>query len=677
MIKKTCLFIVLILNIVALKEKSNIINPSKATFDEIITGDGEKIFSYSVSKTYLIKRESSTKKYFEITNFYASYELLKGDNVIYKEEQTTEESNYFFVHDGSEYYIKMTKGNTAGGIKIRSGNKQFDLLLTSSLDLIVFSERSFEISLENDKNYPQLLCITIPYIFRLVVESILFEENENAFTPIDYKIRSSDNLGYSYYYYLILTDIITINLKLKADWSSTKTRSTTFQIKIDNSNIIDISSNEVYCTSKGSKKFFNINSNSYSHYEITMNGNSEIYYLKNNEEKTQLQSFGTYSKNYNYIYADATSSKTCFYIYFLNEKFIINDNSTYSLYLFDSRTYEITIKNSKATYFHLNFKENYYLNLTKIELLNQDNSELKPIYLNPNYYYVYQFERQSDEIPIKLYIEKIRSFTDYQSIEFDFYAYTEKIKNIDNDYFECISDEKYFHIIPNSNINKPYLHLRTNNTKKVLINGQKLENEIMNIKDDKIYYLNVIGEKERPIYIYLFYTEKKEFEIKKNDKYKLSCYDDMNYEFTLVDLKVGYEIILRLESTNKNIRFYSMNLKGANKAYIGDIKNPDNIKITPNQNQVIIDLRVKNDNKLSIEEFTFYFYSEKSTDYKVLLSTAKVFAYICFAIVVVPFIVVCYCSGLGNNKEIKDEEESYFLEKFAAIYFCKKFDKVN
>ena len=106
MIKKTCLFIVLILNIAALKEQSNIINPSKATYDEIITGDGEKIYTYSVSKTFLIKRESSAKKYFEITNFYASYELLKGDNVIYTEDKTTEESNYFFVHDGEDYYIK-------------------------------------------------------------------------------------------------------------------------------------------------------------------------------------------------------------------------------------------------------------------------------------------------------------------------------------------------------------------------------------------------------------------------------------------------------------------------------------------------------------------------------------------------------------------------------------------
>ena len=110
----------------------------------------------------------------------------------------------------------------------------------------------------------------------------------------------------------------------------------------------------------------------------------------------------------------------------------------------------------------------------------------------------------------------------------------------------------------------------------------------------------------------------------------------MTYEFNLVDLKIGYEIILRLESNNKNIRFYSMELYGANKNSIYSIKNPANIKITPKEKQIKIDLTVKNDNNLLPEEFTFYFYSEKSSDYKILLSTAKIFAYICFGIVVIP-----------------------------------------
>ena len=967
MLIKTSLFILLILNTIAIKEQSNIKNSLEADYDEAITGQGERIYTGSLTKTktFLIKRESSTKKYFEITNFYVPYELLKGEDIIYTGEDSGEYI-YYFVHDGSDYYLKLTKTYYAtGGFKIRSSTEQFNFILKSSLDLIVLKERSFEITLQNDKTNSQLICISIPYVFRLEVKSIVFQENGADLTTIDYKVRSYDNIAYSYYYYMILNNIITINLNLHTAWYSTITESTTFQIKIDNSYIKDISTNSVYCAKVNEQVFFNINFNSYSHFEISMKDNSKIYYLKSNEEKTELKSLSIYDKNFNKIYVDTTSSSACFYIYFLNEKFIINDNSTYSLYLFDSRNYEITIKNSKAKYFHVNFKKNTYFNFTKIVLPNQSNKEIKALYLNSSDYYVYQFEKDSNEMPINIYVEKIKSFTDYEKIEFEFYFY-EEIKNINTGFFDCISEEKYFHLMPNSDKNKPYLHLKTNNTKKVLLNGEIFINENITLKDNEIYDLNIIGEQKSPVYIYLFYTEKNVLEVKKNEKYKYLCYDDMNfelifaglkigyeinlrlesnsknlnfysvkseetipksitiinspddlkitpkkeqvkinlrvkntnklsaeeftfyfnyeefilndnstnslylfetrdyemtiknskakyfhikfnknsdfnitkivlinqnnrevkalylnpddyyvyqfekesdempikiyfeklssidnkkmefefyaynedikkidkdyfeyiseekyfylmpnsekkpylhlktnnaknvlvngeifdyeniiikeneiyylnvigqeekptyvylyytekenievkkkdqlkylcydkmtYEFNLVDLKIGYEIILRMESNNKNIRFYSMELYGANKNSIYDIKNPANIKITPKEKQIKIDLTVKNDNNLLPGEFTFYFYSEKSSDYKILLSTAKIFAYICFGIVVIPFIVLCYCNGLIKDKEIKEEKKSYYSEKFAAIYFCKKYDKLE
>lgn len=61
---------------------------------------------------------------------------------------------------------------------------------------------------------------------------------------IEYKVTSSDN-GYSYYYYIILNDTITINFNLTTIWHSTITASTTFKIEIDNRNINDISTNLV------------------------------------------------------------------------------------------------------------------------------------------------------------------------------------------------------------------------------------------------------------------------------------------------------------------------------------------------------------------------------------------------------------------------------------------------
>ena len=315
---KTCLFILLILNTIAIKEQSNIKNSLEADYDEAITGEGEKIYTSSLTKTFLIKRETSTKKYFEITNFYVPYELLKGEDIIYTGEDSGE-YNYYFVHDGSDYYLKLTKTSYAsGGFKIRSSTEQFNFLLKSSLDLIVLKERSFEITLQNDKTNSQLICISIPYIFRLEVKSIVFQENGVDLTTIDYKVRSSDNNAYSYYYYMILNNIITINLNLHTTWYSTITQSTTFQIKIDNSYIKDISTNSVYCAKVNEQAFFNINFNSYSHFEISMKDNSKIYYLKSNEEKTELKSLSIYDKNFNKIYVDTTSSSACFYIYFLN-----------------------------------------------------------------------------------------------------------------------------------------------------------------------------------------------------------------------------------------------------------------------------------------------------------------------------------------------------------------------
>ena len=120
---KSNIFILLILNT---------FNSLKVDYDETISGEWEKIYTYSLSKakTFLIKRLNSNKKYFEITNFYVSYELFKGENLIYKgEENSKEEYSYYFEHDGSEYYLKLTKTNTypPGGINIRSSNENLIL----------------------------------------------------------------------------------------------------------------------------------------------------------------------------------------------------------------------------------------------------------------------------------------------------------------------------------------------------------------------------------------------------------------------------------------------------------------------------------------------------------------------------------------------------------------------
>ena len=653
----------------------NMMEPFYTQSIETITGEGEKVYSYSKTQNYLIKKASSTKKYFEITHFNTEYELLKGEKTIHTGEQQSNDAYYFFEHDGSDYYLNMKKGSGAGGFNIRSSDKEFSLVLTSSLELIVFTKRSFEITLQNDKNYPQLLCIYIPYVSKLVIDSAKFKENNNNFAPIEKKVRSIDNQGYSYYYFMILNSKIIINLSLSTNWYSTISQSTKAKIEIDKSQIEDISSDYVNCVKSGDIGLYTITSNSYSDYELSYSGNSnsKIYYFESNKEKTLLETNKIYSKNKNFIYVDATNSKTCFSIYFLNGKFIIKDTSTYSLVLFKSRYYDITIQNSQAKYFQVKFEKNYYINITKIELVNQK-TEIKALYLNPDNYYVYQFYRTSNEMPIKIYFENTDSISDYKEIELKFFAFNEDMKIINDDYFECISTEKSFRLMSNSQ-NKKYLNLKTNTTKYVMLNESKAEKEQQIIMDNnKMYYLNVFGTKKAPICIYGFYSKTEVIELKKNEQIKLKFFEVYSYEFNLVEVNEGREIVLHFESNNKKTSFYSLELKGASRKDYSDIENPGNVIIIPDQKKVSIKFKVMNyDNP---DEFTFWYYSEKTSDYKTLLSIAKFFAYVCFAIVVIPFLVLCYCAeAFKNNTE--SEEKSYFCEKFSSVYLCKKYDKIK
>ena len=125
-------------------------------------------------------------------------------------------------------------------------------------------------------------------------------------------------------------------------------------------------------------------------------------------------------------------------------------------------------------------------------MINQNNREIKALYINLDHYYVYQFEKESDEMPIKIYFEKLSSI-DNKKMEFKFFAYNEDIKKIDKDYFEYISEEKYFYLISSSE-KKPYLHLKTKYADNVLVNGEIFDNENIIIKENEIYYLNVIGQ---------------------------------------------------------------------------------------------------------------------------------------------------------------------------------------
>ena len=401
---KICYYIVIILNI---------IDTYYSQIDETIIGDGEKIYTNEEpkGKTFLIKKEISSKKYFEITNYYGSYELLIGNTIIYNGEKKSDEYSYYFEYDDNfEYYIEFWKdGYSSGGFKIRSSDKQFNLILISSLQLIILKERTFEITIPKEESAPIFLCIIVECMtFKIKVNNAYFKENDGEFVPIQKKTRPYVDAEYTYYYYMILNDKITINITLEENWYSPITSTTDALMTKTMSDIVNITSYKVYCLNNDNIAYYNIIFNSFSHYELDFAENSEIYYFKSNnlDKNVQLKQNTIYDKSMNYIYADSRKSKACFSIMLLNKKFYLNNDSTYTLHLFNSRYYNITIKNSKAIFFRFEFKINPYFNLTKIDLINQKKSIYALVYTNN--YYVFQFDENLMKFQDKYTLTKLK-----------------------------------------------------------------------------------------------------------------------------------------------------------------------------------------------------------------------------------------------------------------------------
>ena len=242
---------------------------------------------------------------------------------------------------------------------------------------------------------------------------------------------------------------------------------------------------------------------------------------------------------------------------------------------------------------------------------------------------------------------------------------------INNDYFECVSQEKTFKLMANTE-NKPYLNLKTNYRFDVTLNNATIEDYEIQIiiKESEFHYLNVDGTKTYPVCIYIFYTEKDIIEVKKDIKYKFKVFYDFYYKFNLIDLIEEKGIAIRLESENKSTKFRT-DFEGAEEYNIHSSKNPDKIQITPKNKTVKIKLNVYNYD--DVDDFTFYFYDDRIRQFKILYITAIVFGSICF-VAIACLLYFIYCQ---DNTFVSSSNLDYLKEKFISVYLCKKYDMLN
>ena len=65
-------------------------------------------------------------------------------------------------------------------------------------------------------------------------------------------------------------------------------------------------------------------------------------------------------------------------------------------------------------------------------------------------YYIFEFEKDSNETPVTLKFEKLEEFDGYKNVEFFYKASSGKTYDIENDYFECVDSSKTFLLKSNS-----------------------------------------------------------------------------------------------------------------------------------------------------------------------------------------------------------------------------------
>lgn len=657
--------------------------------DDTINGAKEEIYYFSQRPTknpvtYQIQKDSE-KKYFEIIYFYCQITVLKEDEIIY--QSNNEESGeylYNFEHDGSNYYmtIQYTSSIAPYGFLLKSQSSEYNYILSSSETIELLKKRSFTLKIENKENEKTIICVKVPEINRIKM-------NENKDTKmiedgkeIDYKYlkEGSSATNYINYFYAVLSNQISFSSIVTTEWYTTINQKSSATIYLDNYKIKEITEDTIISLKKGSFEYYKIKNNALSYFEISFLKNTELYLLESNTQKTEIKTIQRFDKNSNLFMLNSENNEGCFNIMFMDEKNSVTEDKEFTLNIFDTRDYNITIINEKIDYIKIGFKENSYVNLTKIFLPNK-NVDIKSNFQDINNYYIFEFEKESSEIPVTLKFEKLKDISKYETVEFFYKSSRDIIYKIENDYFECVNESKTF--LLNSNSENKCINMTFNSTEGVKLNDIKIKNRWinLNIADEK-NYLYILGSKEKPICFNALYSKNGSIEIKIKEtkifKLFLNEFDDQYFDLYLPDLKEDkkYNLELFYEKDCVNIYESSLefqNVKEKKENEYNEKEKKLEIEFTPNGKNVRFNFRLykKVDDA---KELKIYFYlKEQEKNYSSLIKISKVMSYICFAIVILPIVLICCSNNLEGGSQIKSDKNSFYIEKFLAIYACKKY----
>ena len=580
------------------------------------------------------------KDYYEIININSILTIYKGDNQIAKLENDKENAYYFKFDSNYDYYIFFEFPNYSSefyAFYISIGDKELNLITTSSLTLRYAKKREFSLKIKNNESTPQLIAIRIYMDKYGAVESFSFEDHGESFIP-DY--NRYDTHVYSEHhdtYYAIIEDELTFKPVIYYPYTQIyEYHSVTISL-INDFQILSENMTSCISTSLYSNLiYFQLNPPlNRPYYEISFKENSVLYYIKNNFYRTKISSINEYTtNNYKFFMINTTNNEGCFSILFSDEKNTISEESSFSLSLFDSRNYEATFINTKK-YIQIKFPKNDYFNMSIF--LPSLGKKINYRYYNPTtkeYFFI--FENILNELLVQFQFIRIGAVSTYYDIQLTYSGLNADIieETIEDDTFKCCNTITFFNLLYNPE--KKNIYLLTNDTSNFYINFVELSkissnNNFYRINENE--QIQIFPSENKICFELIYESNYGEFLFNGVQKRNFTLVSNNTFIFYLDNLVKYSDYYIEIESENENIEF---------SYYILDYKYNFNkfIYFRPRNSWQKFELPVgiKNKDKIDNLHIHFYYYERikentfqclnKILYYNLTMNTQKKYIYL-------------------------------------------------
>ena len=318
------------------------------------------------------------------------------------------------------------------------------------------------------------------------------------------------------------------------------------------------------------------------------------------------------------------------------------------------------------------FKKNEYYELSKFEITNQ-NSEIDYLFLNPNNYYVYQFKKTSDEIPITLHFSKEKDSFLYTKIELSYKAFYSEMEIINNNFYQCINSEKMYAIQPSTS--KPIIEIIYDWNYNVEFNGMKKNKQVF-ISTQSENYLNIVGEESHSVCFAVNYFDKDTIDLKKNEEFKLKIMMKQKYTFRISDIKENHNVTLFIKQEGNNLEYPIIKISDSEGKFKVDKNNEGiyNTTIIPFGKELLLDIVFNVDS--SKEEIVIYYnlVRNKPRISKGFLNFVHNFTYFVIALFGLSLIWSFCCEKDYQRKNQNNYKLTYsrIKERLLSVYACKK-----